>query len=230
MTDMLPIMLWMVAAKLAQGTLKKCSKCQVYLPLSSYGKNRAKADGLQHYCLMCQRESYKKWKDENPEKAKESYRVWYKNNAEKAHACSAKCKKNNSEKYKEISRIYREKNKEKVREATKKWVTENPEKARLSGLNWAHKNPDAKKAKDHRRRAKKRNNGGCFTSLEWRELCEKYENKCLCCGEKKKLEADHVIPVIEGGGSEINNIQPLCRSCNARKGATSTDYRKVFYG
>lgn len=31
-------------------------------------------------------------------------------------------------------------------------------------------------------------------------------------------EADHVVPVFEGGGNEIGNLVPACRACNARRG------------
>jgi 5-methylcytosine-specific restriction endonuclease McrA len=47
----------------------------------------------------------------------------------------------------------------------------------------------------------------------------------LCCGKRKPLEADHVIPVCKGGTSWLHNIQPLCRSCNAKKHDKCTDFR-----
>jgi hypothetical protein len=34
------------------------------------------------------------------------------------------------------------------------------------------------------------------------------------------LELDHIVPFIQGGKFEEDNLQPLCNSCNARKGAT----------
>lgn len=36
---------------------------------------------------------------------------------------------------------------------------------------------------------------------------------------------DHVVPVLFGGSNDISNIQPLCRSCNSSKGASTVDYR-----
>jgi 5-methylcytosine-specific restriction endonuclease McrA len=56
-------------------------------------------------------------------------------------------------------------------------------------------------------------------------LCEKYHKRCLCCDKRRKLTADHVIPVSKGGTSDISNIQPLCQPCNSSKGAKIIDYR-----
>lgn len=33
------------------------------------------------------------------------------------------------------------------------------------------------------------------------------------------LELDHIVPFIRGGKFEVANLQALCNSCNARKGA-----------
>lgn len=46
---------------------------------------------------------------------------------------------------------------------------------------------------------------------------------CAGCGAQAKLEADHKIPLALGGNNWIDNIQPLCRSCNARKGTRLPD-------
>lgn len=54
----------------------------------------------------------------------------------------------------------------------------------------------------------------------------KYGRKCLACGSTKNICIDHVIPVDKGGENDILNYQPLCKSCNSRKGTNTTDYRK----
>lgn len=76
-----------------------------------------------------------------------------------------------------------------------------------------------------RRRARKSGAAGDYTAQEWAELKHKYGNVCLCCGQKKPLCADHIVPLSKGGESFISNIQPLCRPCNSRKRDKTIDYR-----
>ena len=63
----------------------------------------------------------------------------------------------------------------------------------------------------------------------WEEIKQKYEHRCLCCGESEgedlKLTKDHVIPLAKGGCDIPENIQPLCGNCNSSKGARVFDYR-----
>ena len=95
------------------------------------------------------------------------------------------------------------------------------ERCRLYRL--AH--PEEGRAAWHRHRAKKLGNGGSHTAAEWRELCEQWGNRCLCCGATKDLTCDHVVPVKYGGRDSKDNLQLLCKSCNSRKGAKTIDYR-----
>lgn len=72
-----------------------------------------------------------------------------------------------------------------------------------------------------------RHNG--FTGRQWKELRAKYGNVCLACGtpeiDEYPLTPDHVVPLCKGGGGGIDNIQPLCWSCNVKKSRRDTDYR-----
>jgi hypothetical protein len=43
--------------------------------------------------------------------------------------------------------------------------------------------------------------------------------KCRSCDATEQLEFDHVLAWSKGGRSTIENLQLLCRSCNAAKGA-----------
>jgi 5-methylcytosine-specific restriction endonuclease McrA len=90
---------------------------------------------------------------------------------------------------------------------------------------WRHAHRANKRASEQKRRAAKLGNGGSFSPEQWQSLCEKYDHRCLACGEQKPLTVDHVVPLKLGGTNEISNIQPLCRNCNSAKQAHIIDYR-----
>lgn len=50
------------------------------------------------------------------------------------------------------------------------------------------------------------------------ELLEQANNMCSRCGSREDLTIDHIVPRVKGGSNETNNLQVLCRICNAKKG------------
>lgn len=79
-----------------------------------------------------------------------------------------------------------------------------------------------------RRRARLQAVGGSYTTAEWEALVAQFE-RCPGClrqwGEIAPpahggavVTADHIVPIARGGANTIDNIQPLCFSCNSRKG------------
>lgn len=67
--------------------------------------------------------------------------------------------------------------------------------------------------------------GPHFTATQWRELVEACGGRCLRCGSRGDLTVDHIVPLSLGGSNTIDNVQPLCRTCNGIKGCETTDYR-----
>ena len=84
------------------------------------------------------------------------------------------------------------------------------------------------KARWHRNRLRKANVQGSFTDKEWFALCAKYNYTCLSCLKREPeiiLTIDHIVPISKGGTGDIDNIQPLCLSCNCSKFDKIIDYR-----
>lgn len=123
---------------------------------------------------------------------------------------------------------YQRKNKEALRRKQIERDAAKPEMARARRNRWSEKNKDYITALSQIRRTRIRGAGGSFTAEEWKQVKHDADYRCLCCGRQEpeiKLTADHVIPVAKGGSSNIDNIQPLCRSCNSKKSAKHIDYR-----
>jgi len=46
---------------------------------------------------------------------------------------------------------------------------------------------------------------------------QKSNGVCVACGTDERLQVDHIIPVSRGGTNDPDNLQMLCKSCNASK-------------
>jgi len=105
------------------------------------------------------------------------------------------------------------KNKEKHRKANQKNRKANRERYNFYGR--THK-------------ARKRGAKGSHTLQEWKELKILLSNHCLGCWKRYiRLTEDHIIPLSKNGTDLIDNIQPLCKSCNSQKHA-KYDVPKLF--
>ena len=134
----------------------------------------------------------------------------------------------------EARKKYQEEHKEQITEYKKAWTRANSARIAASKREYYERNREEVTSrseewgKDNAEKVKqfKANNRGSFTAKEFRELCERYGNKCLCCGVTGVvLEADHVVPLTRGGSDDISNIQPLCGTCNRSKFVSIVDYR-----
>jgi len=148
------------------------------------------------------KEYLKKWRKENPEKIKNWIKKW---------------KERNPDYYKKYLKKYN------IDEYLKNWHKKHPnyrKRYKNSVKRWVEKNMDRKLFLNARRRARIRGAIGSFTFGEWELLKKQYGYCCPCCSKCEpeiKLTEDHIIPLSKGGSNYIENIQPLCGSCNSKK-------------
>ena len=89
---------------------------------------------------------------------------------------------------------------------------------------WGNEASDDNKLKRSERLAAARAKA-THTQNEWISLVHVCGNRCMNCGSEDNLVKDHIVPIYQGGCDGIENLQPLCRSCNASKGADASDLR-----
>lgn len=83
---------------------------------------------------------------------------------------------------------------------------------------------NVKRACEVRRRLRLQQNSGYkgFSADGWMSKKMDFDYRCAFCNRQEpeiKLTADHIKPVALGGDNNMSNIQPLCVSCNSKKGA-----------
>jgi 5-methylcytosine-specific restriction endonuclease McrA len=188
---------------------KTCPKCKLLKKSSEFGSHV--------YCKLCAKAYICEWRRKNPEKAK---------------AIDKKYREGNREVLRERTKRFREENpgyvaeyKNNNREKILKQQREHKREKRRLGLDYT--SPEAIRRKNSKRRASKAKAEGSHSPEEFYSLCKQYGNICLKCRSSDlPLTADHVIPLSKGGSDSIENIQPLCLSCNSGKGSRIMDYRK----
>jgi 5-methylcytosine-specific restriction endonuclease McrA len=188
--------------KLTKNGGKICLKCRLEKPFSEFHQNKSADDGKFPYCKDCKSIERRRRYSQNRQHALEQIRGYYNENKAIIIASNGRWRRLN--------------------------VVNNPDrKARYQATQraWRRANPDWMAALNARRR---RQTAEGYTPEEWTALKALYDHRCLCCGRREpeiRLEPDHVIPLVKHGPNLIGNIQPLCKTCNRRKAAKTTDYR-----
>lgn len=106
-----------------------------------------------------------------------------------------------------------------ARSSASAWAKANPERHRANSAKWQSANMWYAVQAVNRRRARKAGADGHYTRAEIDRLIERQNGSCAHCGCGGRLEIDHIVPLARGGDNWPTNLQMLCRSCNAKKGA-----------
>lgn len=209
-------------------------------------KSYLRASGRRFYTRH--RERVQKWHQswllKNPNKEAEYSRTYRETHPEKVSAAAKRYneehrdvilikKREYHQKSRDKEKAYVASRREHFNEYAREWQAkvraQNPAENRRKQNDWYARNPAVYRAKDHRRRSRLTGAGGSYTSAEWNALLDACGHKCLRCGRSGvKLTVDHIVPVILGGTSNIDNIQPLCKSCNSSKHKKIVNYRAVL--
>jgi len=177
---------------------KRCSKCGEWKDKSQFYKCKAKKDGLNIYCRDC---------------VLSGAIAYYHSHADEMRAARKE-------------RYYRDPETERAKGIEYYW--RDPERAKAYRREYIKAHPEINRQNVKNRKAKLRGVGGSFTAQEWEDLKGKYNHTCLRCGRSEPeitLTRDHIKPVELGGTNSIDNIQPLCMSCNSSKKKQEIDYR-----
>lgn len=230
---------------------KMCVTCGLEKSTQDFYTDKSKKDGLTSDCRECKKKRSSQWHESNSERARASHQAYYESRADEFREKSRAYYEANKDQllpkmyvyareHREQNNVYKsdwnkrnpeykkgwaQDNSEKMEEYRRKNYEENKERYLEQSKKWQHEHPESKAATMRKRRAQKVGGGGTHTTAQWLALCEHYGNICLCCKQSLPLERDHVIPLKKKGTDDISNIQPLCRSCNSRKGIKTTDFR-----
>jgi 5-methylcytosine-specific restriction endonuclease McrA len=240
-----------------QGATKVCTKCGQEQSVSEFHfKNKAKGV-LRSRCLTCERDDNRarmqaryvphprpKLDERTCTRCKRTFPVEnfpLKSIAtgqrrslcrECRNAESAAWKQKHTEHRQQTDAAYREQHRDELAERQRRWREEHPDEYREIHSRWKAGNKSAVNAATHRRRSKIKGNGGDgWTAQQWEALKAEFDYTCLMCGRQEpaiQLHADHIVPVQVGGTNKIDNIQPLCKSCNSRKHTHILDLRVLW--
>lgn len=169
--------------------MKRCTQCNTNKSLSDFSRDRSRKDGYRDWCKICQ---------------SSHYRAYYKKNKKEILRKNA---------------VYFSNNQEKCRTIVSNWAKKNPERTRQHAGAWKKRNRDKTRGYLATYRARKHSLPSSFTTEDWIEIQDAFDNRCVYCGESGELEQDHFLPLSLGGGYVRGNILPACRSCNATKGS-----------
>ncbi len=138
----------------------------------------------------------------------------YPSEVPKNSCCSRACW--NATKPKFVWAEWAAKNRASLNAGHRKRHANNPEQYLEYRRRWREKNKDKIKAASILRKTA-RKAAGAASQQEVIDLLTSTKSNCVYCGLPCKIEIDHFNAISKGGGGELGNLVPCCRSCNLSK-------------
>ena len=178
-------------------------------------KNKERKKERQKTYRLNNKAKIQEYRRQNKDKISQSGKIYYQKNKSRIS---------------QRDKIYYQQNKDRISQRTRRHRRQN--KAKITQRNKTyHNSPNGKnifRLARSRRRAKKRLLKHSFTVDEWNQklkasfgICSGYAKQPHYVGIEK-LTLDHIMPISKAPISfeyTINDIQPLCHSCNSSKSA-----------
>ena len=120
---------------------------------------------------------------------------------------------------KKYRKEYYLKNKERINRRSTEWGRKNKDKRRITKKRWALKNKEHINFLTKQRIYRLKGAEGRIVKSDVDNLFETNNGKCYYCNINASKSIDHVIPISRGGTNYLNNLVPVCISCNSKKGA-----------
>jgi 5-methylcytosine-specific restriction endonuclease McrA len=214
---------------------KVCTACGVWKLLDAFHPHKERRDGYASQCRDCANAATRKRRQEHPEARRAGdihYRTTHKAEIAARDRAYQQKRAEGRPKRKRLTpedriayrRAYRETHREEFRAHSKRYTRRHPDRVRATQRAYWQRHPEKKAMHAHRRRTREQA-GGTYNDQQWQSLCDWFGGVCLACGLATALEVDHVIAVSTGGPNTIENLQPLCGTCNKSKGTRPLDYR-----
>ena len=216
---------------------KRCRRCGEAKALSAFPKAATCRDGHRRVCKSCARAQLQARlavRPTVPALPKQCHRCG-RVKAPEAFPESARCIDGHRNVCKACRKAqnkeWSEANPERDKARRRRWLESRGIDPTAYVRQWRAEHPEQDRANNRRsrlaRRLRKMSASGSHTEREWLELVGRCMHSCMGCGRQlplNDLTQDHITPLSKGGGDEIENILPLCGSCNSRKGTRGVEW------
>lgn len=216
-------------------TLRQCTRCHELKPLTGFGPERRKKDGLSSWCKVCDASAARTWRLAHPEESietKRAYReahreelrakanAYYETHLEGRHVYNAAIYAAHRVEQLASAHVYYRLHRTERIAASGAWRKSHPEKRRAYGCTYRARHPHEIAERTRRRQARIR--GAMISPIDLEAIKVRDRMRCCICGKKvaeRDFSLDHIVPLSLGGAHSQENLRVAHRRCNSRRGA-----------